>query len=362
MAQLYGREWTKKELLRRIGSLGQVGGVRLFEYSDGASRGLRAAEIRTGSGLSFTILLDRGMDIGSVEFAGCPLNWESSVGFKHPAFFHHNGLDWLNTFGGGLVTTCGLSNVGVPNTDEGRDYGLHGCITACPAENVRVEHNWNGGDMDISVSGTMRETSVFGPNLCLERVIWTRLGEKKIFIEDKVTNESDENSPLMFLYHVNIGWPILDDETSIIIPTRKVTPRDAEAEKDKDNYDVFHSPQMGYKEKVFFHDMAADPAGYVPVAVVNPHIRSLCMGLYIKYLIKELPRFTQWKMLGEKTYVLGIEPGNCGVLGRADERKKGTLKILRPGESQTFHLEIGVISTPEELNQVSDQVNLLLKR
>ncbi len=86
------------------------------------------------------------------------------------------------------------------------------------------------------------------------------------------------------------------------------------------------------------------------------------MGLYIKYLIKELPRFTQWKMLGEKTYVLGIEPGNCGVLGRADERKKGTLKILRPGESQTFHLEIGVISTPEELNQVSDQVNLLLKR
>jgi hypothetical protein len=66
-------------------------------------------------------------------------------------------------------------------------------------------------------------------------------------------------------------------------------------------------------------------------------------------------------MIGEGTYVLGVEPGNCSVLGRARERAEGTLQYLEPGKSLVFHLEIGVISSPEEMNQISDLVDNLLR-
>ncbi len=361
MALLFGREWTKSKLLRRIGRLSQVGGIRLYELSDGSARGMRVAEVRTGSGLAFNVLLDRAMDIGTAEFAGYPLCWQSCTGFAHPAFFVPRESEWLRTFGGGLLTTCGLQNVGAPNIDSGKTLNLHGGITATPAENVNVAQKWSGDNLEFSIEGTMHETAVFGPNLALHRLIWTRLGEKKIFIEDRITNEGFEHSPLMILYHINIGWPLLDDDTILMMPSRKVIPRDAEAEKGKENYGAFHAPKRGYREKVYFHDMIANALGNIIIAVINPKLNKGGIGLYIKYPQAKLPRLTEWKMMGEGTYVLGIEPGNCGVLGRASEREAETLHFIAPGETHTFHLEIGVISTSEEFTQIGEQIKNALE-
>jgi len=361
MAQLFDNEWKREDLLRRTGRLSQLCGVRMYEFMDGKEKGSRAADVRTGSGLIFTLLLDRAMDIGPAEFAGCPLAWHSCTGFPHPSYFIPFRDCWLGTFGGGLVTTCGLSNVGTYNVDTGKEFGLHGVITSSPAENVKIDYKWNGDDLDICVEGTVREAAVFGPNLALHRLIWTRLGEKKIFIEDRITNEGYQESPVMFLYHINIGWPILDKDTIFITPSKKVTPLNAEAEKEKDDYPFFDFPQKEFREKVYHHDMIPDPSGNVQLAVVNPSLHSPCFGIYLKYPYRELPRFTQWKMIGEGTYVLGLEPGNSSVMGRSRERAEGTLQYLDPGESRSFHLEIGVISSQEEMNQISDLVDNLLR-
>src|SRR5512141_2170662 len=110
MPILYGRNWTPDELKRMVGTLDQLAGIRLVEYADGKARGMRAAEVWTGSGLSFTIWLDRGMDIGPASFEGKPL------AFLHPALgtpsqYEPDGLGWLRTFGGGLLTTCGLTHI-----------------------------------------------------------------------------------------------------------------------------------------------------------------------------------------------------------------------------------------------------------
>ncbi|HPB31305.1 MAG TPA: aldose 1-epimerase family protein [Candidatus Sumerlaeota bacterium] len=362
MALLYGSEWNSKDLLERVGNISQLGGIRLIEYADGAARGMRAADIRSGSGLAFTVLLDRGMDIGPAEFAGCPLAWNSCVPLKHPAYFRGKHKNWLQSFGGGLLTTCGLSNAGAPNRDGDEDLGLHGSFSGIPAENVKTDQTWNKEDLDFSIEGTMRESAVFGPNLSLQRLVWTRLGEKKIFIEDCVTNNGFEERPLMLLYHINIGWPLLDADTILIMPTGATTLMDPGADSDPASYKSFQTPVDGYSEKVYFHNMIPDSAGYIQTAVVNPNLNSLCFGLYIKYPQRELPCMTQWKMLGKGHYVLGIEPGNCTVLGRSRERELGRLEILKPGQTRKFHLEIGVITTPEELDQISDQVNNLLGR
>ena len=64
MPSLFGTKLTKTELRRRIGDFRQIVGVELSELQDGAQRGLRVLEFKSGSGLCFTVLVDRSMDFG----------------------------------------------------------------------------------------------------------------------------------------------------------------------------------------------------------------------------------------------------------------------------------------------------------
>src|ERR687888_314030 len=74
---LYGREWTRSELLERVGDVSQVGGARPIRYAEGPEDGVPAVQVRTGGGLSFTVLPGRGLDLGEAHFNGAPLCWRS---------------------------------------------------------------------------------------------------------------------------------------------------------------------------------------------------------------------------------------------------------------------------------------------
>src|SRR5512141_216436 len=78
MPAIHGRQYGKDELRRRVGSGSQLAGGRLVELADGRTRGVRAAEVWTGSGFRFLVLLDRGMDIGAADDAG------RALAFLHP--------------------------------------------------------------------------------------------------------------------------------------------------------------------------------------------------------------------------------------------------------------------------------------
>ena len=124
--KLFGKTITPKELKRRVGLIDQVAGVRLVTLDDGHARGSRAALVQTGSGLDFTILIDRCMDLGGVTFNGAALGWRSSVGDVAPQYFEPEHIRWLRSFQGGLLATCGLSNVGAPQAgSEVSGLGLH---------------------------------------------------------------------------------------------------------------------------------------------------------------------------------------------------------------------------------------------
>ncbi len=170
MAKLFGREWTRAQLLSMVGDLSQIGGVRLGELSDGSERGVRVADCRTGGGLSFTVVLDRGMDIGAAEYRGIPLAWISGGGFARPEFHERAGRDWTRTWGGGLVTGCGLTNVGAAVEDEFGCDGLHGRLSHLPARDVSVDGEWEGDEYRFWVKGRMRQYRVFGENLEMTRV------------------------------------------------------------------------------------------------------------------------------------------------------------------------------------------------
>jgi hypothetical protein len=290
------------------------------------------------------------MDIGMATYNGIPLNWYSGTGYVESSYFEPEDFGWLRSFHGGLLTTCGLTYLGKPCVDNGKKLGLHGRISNIPAKNICLNTYWEKDDYILSVKGEAREISVFGENVCLRREITVRTGEPRLFIHDEIENMGYSEVEHMILYHFNLGYPIVDEGSKLISKTKELIPRDKEAELSKEDYNRFTAPIKNFKEKVYYHKMESDKNGFVTTALVN---EQFCNGqgivVYLKYSIKELPFFVEWKMVGEGVYVVGLEPGNCLVEGRDKEREAKRLKYLMPGEIKKYNLELGVINSKKEI-------------
>jgi len=183
----YGKALTPRELRRRVGRLEQVAGIEPFVFDEGLARGVRALRIRTG-GLSLDVLCDRGMDLGAAEYRGVPLAWVSPTGVVAPHFRELQGEGWLRSFGGGLLVTCGLQNVGEPSERGGEELGLHGRISSTPAALLAREVRWEGEICLLQARAEVRESKVFGADLVLTRTISAHVGEPRVRIEDTVRN------------------------------------------------------------------------------------------------------------------------------------------------------------------------------
>ncbi len=352
MPTLFDRSYLPRELDSLTGSLAQIAGVRLVEYTDGKARGMRAAEFYTGSGFQFHVLLDRALDIGMAEFAGKPLAW------LHPALgtpeqYEPQGYGWLHTFGGGLVTTCGLTHFGQPEVDGDEALGLHGRVSHIPAEKIRATQEWRGEEYILEIEGQIRQSVVFGENLLLIRKISTRLGANSLLIEDVVRNEGGRLTPHMILYHCNFGFPVVSPDSELVVNDERVIPRDEAAQRGLDKHSRFGSPDALFVEQVFFHKPRIDTSGYAHVAIVN---RALNFGASIRYRANELPYLGQWKMLGVGEYVCALEPANQWETPRHLLRAENRLRLLAPGEEVHYRIEIGAVVNQEQVQLVERSI------
>jgi hypothetical protein len=341
MAKLWGKTYTRSEILRRVGDISQLAEVTPFELVNGNERGVRGVSLRNAAGLEFTVLTERGMSIVHLAYQGVPLPLRGSVGMPHPAFYESRGLGWLRTWPTGFLTPCGLTQVGSPCMDNGEELGQHGRIASIPTRNVSWGGEWDGDDYTIWVEGTVRETSIFGVDLALTRRISTRLDRSFFWIEDRVENMGHSPAPFMFLQHFNLGFPLVDSTTRLELPEHTVEARDDNARPGLDSYTEFSDPIAGYNEQVFYHDLTAGADGLVAVRLVNPAFdggRSL--GVAWRYKKTDYPVLVEWKMMGEGLYVVGVEPANCHVQGRCAERDRGTLIELAPGEVRNHWMEV----------------------
>ncbi|MBI4976784.1 MAG: aldose 1-epimerase family protein [Spirochaetes bacterium] len=335
-----GKQYSRSDILRRVGDIAQIACVTACELRDGPEKGVAALDVRAGS-LRFTVLPDRGMDIGYADYNGIPLACILPAGFSHPAYYEPEGLGWLRGFYAGLLTTCGLATAGAPSSDNGVALGLHGRLSVTPARNVSYGGEWDGDEYRLFVQGTMRETRLFGENIALTRRISITAGSTHLTIHDTVENLGYGPTEHMMLYHINIGFPVVDAATKLAGPVIRTTPRDAAAQAGEKEWNSFTAPVKGYKEQCFYHTMKPSDDGIATMMLHNKELNG-GMGVYVSYDTKELPEFTEWKMTGEGAYVVGLEPGNCRVEGRAKERERGTLTILGPGERRSYTLELGV--------------------
>ena len=349
MPQLFGRQYSKRQLLDRVGDMSQVAGVRKAELVEVNERGADLLEVFNASGLCFSILPGRALDVASAHYKGMSLCFRSNTGDVGPAFYEPQGNGWLRGFYGGLVLTCGMTFTGHPETDpleENEELGLHGRLSFLPAKGVVADANWENEEYVVRVRGKMREAVVFGTNLELTREISTVLGEKSLRIHDRIENHSVAPSPLMFVYHCNPGFPLLDQGTRFVIRSEQSTEWLEDREVGADQYTLASAPQAQEHSVVYVHRPIADGEGNVQIGLINDPLQ---LGLYWKFPIAEMPLVSQWQHFHNGSYVTGIEPGNVSMLGRAWNRKHGYLTHIQPGEVREFHLEIGVLDGAAEI-------------
>lgn len=359
MVRLYGNELTRAEFERLTGNIDQIGGVLPFELTDGPARGVRALRFDTGSGLHVTALADRALDLAHADFGGVPLCWRSPNGTIAPTYAESDDDRWLRTFFGGLLTTCGLTNFGPPGEDAHGDHGLHGRVNGLPARQVECRQAWQGDEYMLEVSGTITESRVFGEHLVLRRRLRTHLGSSSLWLEDTVTNQGFDRTPHMLLYHCNVGFPLLGPGARVYTSHTGIRPRDEAARRGLEHWDQVVGPQPGFAEQVFIHSPQPCRDGRAVAAVVNDHLRDGAgLGLAVYFDPQQLPALIQWRMLGQGTYVMGLEPANCPTIeGRIEAERQGTLPYLEPGEQRSYHLEFRALTSRTEIDEVVKRIS-----
>ena len=304
---------NKKDLMRYVGTFQQAAYVRPIEYAEGRSKNLKAFDIKNGK-ISMRVLADKCLDVSEFSYGGVNMSFLSKPGLQGLGHYDTNGLEAQRSIMGGLFFTAGLENIGAPCNIDGADYPMHGRIRTTPAEHLSSDAFWDGGKYHIKISGEMRESALFGENLVLRRSIETIYGEKSFTLTDEFENENFRDEPLMLLYHINMGWPFLDENTKFYIPTSKITPRNDDAKGHEDRYNLMEAPKDNEPEYVFIHEIKADSNNDTEVIAVNENLN---LGLKISWNKKYLPHFMQWKSIASGDYVVGLEPANSLVHGRA---------------------------------------------
>lgn len=333
--KLYGQELSRAEVVTRLGGLDQVASTTAVTAEEGPARGSRRIQAKCGD-ISFEVFPDRALDIGDISFRGVPMAWTSPTGLTSPWNYDPSPMGWLRSFPGGLLSTCGLDSFGSPSQDGDESFPLHGRASTLQADHVAHDSAWTDkDDCEVLITGRIRQARLFGENLELRREIRCRLNDARLVVHDIVTNLGPDDQPHMLLYHVNLGWPLVDQGATLEIPSLDVIPRDADARAGIGEWAAFAPPTHPFAEQVFRHRLPEPPTD-VDVALRNSR---LGISLSMKFSTGTLPHLFQWKMLGSGTYVLGLEPANCPVIeGRRSARESGVMPALAPGESRHYEL------------------------
>jgi hypothetical protein len=366
MPHLFGKHYTRADLMRRIGHISQVGGVQLLAAEDGAARGVRLLEFRTGAGLQFKVALDRGMDVGYCDYKGQSLAWIPATLLPGPWYFEdQSGFGWLRTALGGLNTSAGMVHIGNPETADvahynfparaKETYGVHDRMAMIPAQLTRYGERWDGDECILEAEGKVTQAQAYGENLVLTRRYTARLGEARFFMRDEIVNEGWLPTEHMLLYHMNIGFPVVDEGSELIAPVTKQPAIPAGLPVgDAAEYSRFVAPQKDWLLQGFELEMAAEADGSVPVGIVNRD----GFGMYVVYNRRQFPQYLEWRMMGEGQYAVGIEPCT-NTFGRNIARELGQLITLQPGERRVYDIEVGVLDGAEAVAAFRERVRNL---
>ena len=308
------------------------------------------------------------MGLWKGRFGECEIGWRSPVaGPVNPMFVNvldYGGLGWLQGFDECIVR-CGLDSNGAPGKDIVRDNNgnpsevmltLHGKIANTPANRVEVSVIESDGATELVVAGTVDAGMLFFPSLRLETRISTLVGSNAVTIHDEVVNMNTVPRELELLYHCNYGEPFLEKGSRLVAPSRMVAPRDSRAADGIKGFDIYQAPTPGYVEQCYWHQLCADRKGNTVVMLRN---QAGDKGVALRFNIKQLPCFTQWKNTGgmEDGYVTGLEPGTNLPNPKMFEREQGRVIQLAPGQRHIVDLTMEINTSAKRVASVEKEIS-----
>ena len=296
----------------RISNFGQVASLRRYTLSEGKENDIEVIDCDNGK-IRFLLNVSKACDMMQLYHEGQNMSFISKNGFTK------RETPFLNRFEGGMLYTCGLDSVG------GRDgYELHGTLHNIPARITRAECDENG----IVIEATIQDTALFGKNLVLKRRIFSAIGADSVTLEDTLVNEGYKDEEYCLLYHINVGYPMLDVGAKVIANVQKCEARTAKAEQNKATAYEIGESIPGQEETCYFLTLKTPK-----ISLVNEKIGK---EFTVSYSGNTLPHFVEWKSMASGDYALGLEPCTTEL----DDRF--SYKIIKPNESIVFETSITV--------------------
>src|SRR5205807_9729488 len=210
-----------------------------------------------------------------------------------------------------------------------------------PGATLGYGEEWRSADAcTLWAEGEVRQAAIFGEHLRLRRRIETDLGSNAIRLIDTVTNHGFDQTPHMLLYHINLGWPLVDADARLVAPIARTRFSTESVQRQRVSYQRFPEPQTGFVEQVYTHDLVASEDGRLTAAVINERLQ---MGVQVEWSADEFPYFFEWLHLREGAYAVGLEPSTHDVGGDAAARADGSMIWLAAGASRAYHTNFTVL-------------------
>lgn len=357
----------------RYENVHQVGGIMTGQLDSPAfgmamgstTQASRVALFNTGSGLRFTVSLDRGSDIVDAFFNQHSLAYLSPVGLNPPnAAANTLPSAWINNFPGGLLTTCGPRYIGRPRIEDGQQTTLHGHHSNTSSGVVSlINPDPHRNQNDMSLTTVTRDVCALGHCIEVKRTIRCTLGQASIHIEDEVINRANQPVAHNWLYHVNLGWPLLDVGSRFIYRGKAIYwQHPAQADQSDQSSDPGSSAEryaklkrvisplpehVGGGERGVIVELEADDDGVAHVGLINS---SLKLGLELAFPLEQMPRLANWQHYGPMgSYVAGVEPFRGSLMGKDHDDYPGASQYLEPGESRSYQMTMHVHTEREAL-------------
>lgn len=342
-----------------LGRMEQLAGIREYVIENGPGEGVKAAEVYTGSGLRFTVLKSRGMDIADCWYKGIPLAWQGAPGITAPTQGYNRSHEFMRGFYGGLLLTCGLSNTGQPTRFNGEEMGLHGRYTNLQARMEEVIQAWRGDTYVLELVGNIRESRVFGPNLIMQRRISTSLMSSSLEVSDVVINWTDVAVPHAMAYHMNFGYPLLAPGAELVYNQLHYEPHGATVRKPETcDWKTILPPSsmhFGSREDFTYIVPRVDASGTARCGIVNNELE---LAVMIEYSAKRMPRLGSWLHYGGYgCYVAALEPMTSGMSGHDDDKRRGWYSELAPEESREYWVKVSVLEGAQRIKELRDAVD-----
>lgn len=333
------------ELRKKVGNLETVIGAEDYTLNDGSGKGVRAFRVRNGKNLEVIVAADRGLDIPFVTYKGKNMGFSSKTGLRNPSLYVEDETrGFLKQFFAGMVTSCGVTYAGLPCEDEGRKLGLHGPYNNLPAGYVSAQKETAGDEIVIRIRGEVREACVFEENMVVYRTITIYSERDEIEVCDTIENQGFMESPVMMMYHINFGYPMLDEGAKVYTDSTRMIPRDDWAENGPGVWNVMDAPEIGRGEQCYFHHDMVEGMAMI-------HNEKLGMAGIITFDKNAFSTLCEWKCMMAGDYALGLEPLVSHVQGRAYAKQNGILKTLKPGEKMDLRFKITYTDDPDEIKE-----------